>query len=113
MDWRNRPLPAQPEDTERERAPRWLKLKDKHSEVESNINSLEQHGLDRCPDKGLHGYKRYAGLGVLAYNLHRIGKGLLEQAAGSKTRGRKKKAAQQGIETEVGIKITQQKRLTP
>ncbi|MFT5190932.1 MAG: hypothetical protein ACI957_004531, partial [Verrucomicrobiales bacterium] len=38
-------------------------------------------------------YKRYAGLGVLAYNLHRIGKGLLEQAAGSKTRGRKKKAA--------------------
>ena len=81
------------EDTERERAPRWLKLKDKHSEVESNINSLEQHGLDRCPDKGLHGYKRYAGLGVLAYNLHRIGKGLLEQAAGSKTRGRKKKAA--------------------
>lgn len=93
MDWRNRPLPAQPEDTERERAPRWLKLKDKHSEVESNINSLEQHGLDRCPDKGLHGYKRYAGLGVLAYNLHRIGKGLLEQAAGSKTRGRKKKAA--------------------
>ncbi|MFT5188161.1 MAG: IS5 family transposase, partial [Verrucomicrobiales bacterium] len=55
--------------------------------------SLEQHGLDRCPDKGLHGYKRYAGLGVLAYNLHRIGKGLLEQAVGSKTRGRKKKAA--------------------
>jgi IS5 family transposase len=80
-------------DIEREQAPRWLKLKDRHSEVESNINSLEHHGLDRCPDKGLHGYKRYAGLGVLAYNLHRIGKGLLEQAAGSETRRRKKKAA--------------------
>ena len=36
-------------DEEREREPRWLKLKDQHSEVESNINSLEHHGLDRCP----------------------------------------------------------------
>ncbi|MFT4638119.1 MAG: IS5 family transposase [Verrucomicrobiales bacterium] len=47
---------------EHEREPRWLKLKDQHSEVESNINSLEHHGLERCPDKGLNGYKRYAGL---------------------------------------------------
>jgi hypothetical protein len=80
-------------ETEREREPQWLKLKDRHSEVESNINSLEHHGLDRCPDKGLNGFKRYAGLGVLAYNLHRIGKSLLESAVESKTRGRKKKAA--------------------
>ena len=73
-------------EEEREREPRWLKLKDQHSEVESNINSLEHHGLDRCPDKGLNGYKRYAGLGILAYNLHRIGKGLLEETAATRKR---------------------------
>ena len=77
-------------EVEREREPRWLKLKDQHSEVESNINSLEHHGLDRCPDKGLKGYKRYAGLGVLAYNLHKIGKGLLEKAAAA---GKRKRTA--------------------
>jgi IS5 family transposase len=35
--------------------------------------------LDRCPDKGLHGFKRYVGFGVLAYNLHKIGRRLLER----------------------------------
>jgi hypothetical protein len=39
---------------------------------------LESNGLDRCPDRGLHGFKRYVGLAVIAYNLHRIGKALLE-----------------------------------
>lgn len=34
---------------------------------------LEHHGLNRCPDKGFKSFKRYAGLGVLAYNCHRIG----------------------------------------
>jgi IS5 family transposase len=42
-------------DSEREGGRRWRKLKDRHSAVESEINSLEHHGLDRCPDKGLHG----------------------------------------------------------
>ena len=30
---------------------------------------LEHHGLNRCMDKGLQGYKRCVGLSVLAYNL--------------------------------------------
>jgi len=34
---------------------------------------LEHHGLNRCPDKGLRGYKKYVGLSVLAYNLHILG----------------------------------------
>ena len=59
-------------DLQRERAPIWRKRKDAHSAVESDINCLEHHGLDRCPDKGFAGYKRYVGLGVLAYNLHKI-----------------------------------------
>jgi len=30
---------------------------------------LENHGLDRCPDHGIKGFKRYVGLFVLAKNL--------------------------------------------
>ncbi len=45
--------------------------------LRSDINCLEQHGLNRCPDKGLKGFKRYVGFGVLAYNLHKIGNQLL------------------------------------
>jgi hypothetical protein len=26
--------------------------------VESGINALENHGLDRCPDHGINGFKR-------------------------------------------------------
>ena len=47
--------------------------------VESVINALEQHGLNRCLDVGLEGYTRYVGYGVLAYNLHVIGRQLLAQ----------------------------------
>ena len=47
--------------------------------MESNINELEHRGLDRCPDKGIKGMHRYIGLAVIAYNLRRIGKILLEQ----------------------------------
>ena len=54
-------------------------LRQAHSAVESNINMLEHHGLNRCVDKGLHGYKRNVGLSVLAYNLHIIGNHLIGQ----------------------------------
>lgn len=45
----------------------------KHSAVESSINALENHGLDRCRDHGLRGFKRYVGLAVLARNIQIIG----------------------------------------
>ena len=45
----------------------------KHSAVESSINALENHGLDRCRDHGLHGFKRYVGLAVVARNIQIIG----------------------------------------
>ncbi len=44
-----------------------------HSAVESTINGLEVHGLDRCPDHGIAGFKRYVALAVVARNIHRIG----------------------------------------
>ena len=78
------------QDRERETAPSFLKTKNQHSAVESEINSLEHHGLNRCPDKGMIGYRRYVGLGILAYNLHQIGKRLL---AKKRTAQEKRRAA--------------------
>ena len=66
-------------ESEEESQKIFRKLKNKHSAIESNINELEHHGLDRCPDRGYEHFKRYIGLAVCAYNLKRIGKELLEQ----------------------------------
>lgn len=51
----------------------FLKARDKHSAVESAINALEVHGLDRCLDHGIDGFKRYSALAVVARNIQRIG----------------------------------------
>lgn len=61
------------EDKEREDQPDFKMLRRKHSAVESNINMLQHHGLNRCPDKGLKHFKNYVGLSVLAFNLHQLG----------------------------------------
>ena len=66
-------------DIQKESEPEFIKAKGKHSAIESNINELEHRSLDRCPDKGIRGFQRYVGLAVIAYNLRRIGKILLEQ----------------------------------
>lgn len=65
-------------DKERQGNKQWKTQANKHSAIESNINCLEHHGLNRCPGKGYQGCRRYTGLGVLAYNLHKIGNYLLE-----------------------------------
>jgi hypothetical protein len=67
------------QETEEEHKPIFKKLRNKHSAVESNINELEHRGLDRCPDKGFKNFKRYIGLAVCAYNLKKIGAGLIAQ----------------------------------
>ena len=67
------------EEKERESTRSFKQLRKAHSAVESNINMLEHHGLNRCMDKGLCGYKRNVGLSVLAYNLHIIGNHLMKQ----------------------------------
>ena len=70
------------EETARENEKRFVALRKQHSAVESEINSLEQHGLNRCLDVGLKGYLRYVGYGVMSYNLHVIGRELLARASG-------------------------------
>lgn len=57
----------------------FLQAKQKHSAVESAINGLGVHGLDRCPDRGLDGFKRYVALSIVGRNLQRIGVILIEQ----------------------------------
>ena len=61
-------------ETERESGKKFVALRKQHSAVESEINSLEHHGLNRCLDVGLGGYRRYVGLGMMSYNLHVIGR---------------------------------------
>ncbi|MBI4743375.1 MAG: ISNCY family transposase [Actinobacteria bacterium] len=67
------------EEKAREGHRKFKALRHQHSAIESNINSLEHHGLNRCRDKGISGFTRYAGLGILAYNLHKIGNHLLSK----------------------------------
>jgi IS5 family transposase len=64
-------------EAQRERGKKFVALRRQHSAVESEINSLEHHGLNRCLDVGLKGYLRYVGYGVMSYNLHVIGRALL------------------------------------
>lgn len=51
----------------------------KHSAVESAINALENHGLDRVLDKGIEGFKRYVALSVVSRNLQILGRLLQEK----------------------------------
>jgi hypothetical protein len=76
----------------REGAPEFIRLRRRHSAVESAINALEAHGLDRCPDHGIDGFKRYVALAVLGRNLHRLGAILLEQDAAAEARRRQRAA---------------------
>jgi hypothetical protein len=60
-------------NSEIENSEEFREARRKHSAVESSINALENHGLDRCRDHGLNGFKRYVGLAVLARNIQIIG----------------------------------------
>lgn len=63
-------------EVKRESDVEFRQKKRQHSAVESGINALEIHGLDKCPDNGLHGFKRYVGLAILARNIQKLGAGL-------------------------------------
>jgi hypothetical protein len=60
-------------DMEEEYSEEFKNLRRKHSAVESGINALENHGLDRCRDHGIKGFKRYVALSVLARNIQILG----------------------------------------
>jgi hypothetical protein len=60
-------------DQAREYANDFVQAKKKHSAVESAINALQVHGLNKCPDHGIDGFQRYAALAVLSRNIQVIG----------------------------------------
>jgi hypothetical protein len=79
-------------DKAREYDPEFIRLRHKHSAVESAINALEVHGLDRCPDHGIDGFKRYVALAVVARNIHHLG-AVLHRQEKERKRGSYNKAA--------------------
>jgi len=60
-------------DKEIEHSEEFVTARRCHSAVESSINALENHGLDRCLDHGLHGFERYVALAVVARNIQILG----------------------------------------
>ncbi|AYD47270.1 ISNCY family transposase [Arachidicoccus soli] len=66
-------------------------LRHQHSAVESNINMLEHHGLGRCMDKGIKGFRRYVGISVLSYNLHILGNILVQTEKAAALKAEKSK----------------------
>ncbi len=81
-------------DKEIEHSKEFIEARHQHSSVESAINALEVHGLDRCLDHGLHGFKRYVSLAVVARNIQKLGAILRKKEAKSlKRRERLKKVA--------------------
>jgi len=68
----------------------FINARHQHAAVESAINALENHGLDRCPDHGIIGFKRYVSLAVLARNIQVLGATLRKKAL--KSLKRKKQA---------------------
>ena len=75
-------------DKEIEQTEEFVESRRKHSAVESCINALENHGLDRCRDHGLHGFKRYVALSILARNIQILGH-LIQQKELKKQKRRK------------------------
>jgi IS5 family transposase len=76
----------------REGDPEFIRLRRRHSAVESAINALEVHGLDRCRDHGIAGFKRYVALAVVARNIQRLG-AILQAEERERERRRRKRAA--------------------
>jgi len=75
-----------------ENSDEFIEKRRQHSAVESAINAIENHGLDRCCDKGIEGFKRYVALAIVARNLQLIGAMLRKQELEKKASMRKRAA---------------------
>lgn len=60
-------------DKEIQNSESYKNAKKKHSAVESAINALDIHGLDKCPDHGIKGFERYVAIAIVSRNIQRIG----------------------------------------
>jgi hypothetical protein len=77
------------EDKKHQNSEAFIELRHKHSAVESGINALEVHGLDRCPDRGLESFNRYVALAVLGRNFQKLGSVILQNIRDEKSKLKK------------------------
>jgi len=77
------------EDKKHQYSDEFIDLRHKHSAVESGINALEVHGLDRCPDRGLENFNRYVALAVLGRNFQKLGSVVLQNMRDDKSKLKK------------------------
>ncbi len=70
-------LPKKGRRSEEERAlessDEFVRQRRKHPAIESGINALENHGLDRCFDHSLQGFERFVALAVVSRNIQILG----------------------------------------
>ncbi len=57
----------------REEDPEFKAMRKQHPAVESAINHLEHHGLDRVYAHGADGFDKSVSLSILGANIHRLG----------------------------------------
>jgi len=86
-----------------EQSPEFSAAAKKHSAVESCINALENHGLDRCPDKGEKNFNLYISLAILSRNIQQLGTLLMKQAKQKKKHSERIKAGLRRSQT--GLKL--------
>jgi hypothetical protein len=79
-------------DKQVEYSEEFIASRHQHAAVESAINALENHGLDRCLDHGIDGFKRYVALAVLARNIQLLGARLRRNTLNREIRRRRRAA---------------------
>ncbi len=82
-------------ENEHEHTDEFIHYRHKHAAVESNINCLNHHSLDRCPDSAIGHFRSYVSLGILGYNLHKLGNDLIIRDT-RKRKLRQRAAAERG-----------------
>ncbi len=75
-------------EKDRESSDEFRASRRKHSAVESGINALEVHGLDKCLDHGITGFKRYVALAIVARNIQKLGSELIKKTRKQEQRRR-------------------------
>jgi len=85
-----------------EQSEEFIQAKRKHSAVESSINALENHGLDRCLDHGIHGFKRYVALTIVARNIQMVGH-ILQQKKSQTAKAFEKAAATRTTPSRISV----------
>jgi len=58
--------------------PEYQRAYRRHPAIESAIHALENHGLDRCRDHGIEGFRRYVAMAMVARNIQQLGSILFE-----------------------------------